>query len=467
MVLHSRAPVATERHFTIAERWGAILLAVVVLAWGLGMVAGFRVALTLLTVVGFAATIAGFRWPVIGVLGVGILCTIDPVTRALLLSGGILRWNTLNYVLILYVVVNLGTFFRLRGTIVRLQQAFAVVLICWLLITPSMEEGLSHLLNFVSSFALMIFFVRSTADRDVWFWMALVNGVLAGIGGFLLVKQLSSLPYINPNAWVLFPIAGIASAAMAFYLPLTRTKQAILGVVTLLDAAVVYLSSSRGGLLTSVVLLLFMFFRLKSFSLRLALASFAVVVLIIVGSMFAELDQFTAQRLGKLFNSEESFRDRTSGRSYLALGGWYIFQSHPLGVGTGGYATAWANIGWVEGLTTDNAYGEKKSAHAGWIKVLVENGVPGILVFIAYVGSFAGVGWANRRKGRLWIGLLVTCVFTVALTTTEFQSKALWFLASGGTVLLYLRSEAENSDSVHAKRGDEIRRIMIGGVSHG
>ena len=76
------------------------------------------------------------------------------------------------------------------------------------------------------------------------------------------------------------------------------------------------------------------------------------------------------------------------------------------------------------------------AAHSGWIKVLAENGVPGILLLGAYVLSFTVSGWRARNPELLRLGLMVSAVLTVAWLSTEFQNKALWLLAAGATVLL-------------------------------
>ena len=75
-------------------------------------------------------------------------------------------------------------------------------------------------------------------------------------------------------------------------------------------------------------------------------------------------------------------------------------------------------------------------AHAGWIKILAENGLPGISLMGAYLVSFVVAGWRSRHRDLLMLGLLVTLVFGLGFTTTEYQSKGLWFLAAGVMALL-------------------------------
>ncbi|HEX7571702.1 MAG TPA: hypothetical protein VF514_01310, partial [Bacteroidota bacterium] len=140
-------------------------------------------------------------------------------------------------------------------------------------------------------------------------------------------------------------------------------------------------------------------------------------------------------------DSEQSMVGRTSGRSDLAYGGLLIFLDHPFGVGTGGFTVAWAKMGFRQSLS-GYGYGANREAHAGWIKVLAENGFLGFFVLAAFAVSFAVMGWRKRRAGLFSVGLFVTSVLLVAWVSTEFASKGIWFLTAGATVLLNMRGTA-------------------------
>ena len=74
--------------------WAGLLFLAVSLA------IGFRAGLALLTVLGFGAALVGLVHPLPGFLGVGLLCTLDPVMRVYLFSGGLFPWNLFNYLLL-------------------------------------------------------------------------------------------------------------------------------------------------------------------------------------------------------------------------------------------------------------------------------------------------------------------------------------------------------------------------------
>jgi hypothetical protein len=171
-----------------------------------------------------------------------------------------------------------------------------------------------------------------------------------------------------------------------------------------------------------------------------------------VTNRFTELKTTSMTRWEKMWSSEETADARTSGRTSLALGGWHIFLDHPLGVGTGGSELAWSRLDYVEGIS-DLKAGQEFSLHSGWMKVLAENGIPGIILFIALVGSFAFAGWRTGDPFLRMLGSTVTLTLAIAFVSTEFQSKAFWFLSAGALTLLH------REPMIAAVRGGKRRRV--------
>jgi O-antigen ligase len=197
----------------------------------------------------------------------------------------------------------------------------------------------------------------------------------------------------------------------------------------------VFLSGSRGS---SFVALCCALYVVKQQGVSLQSLGVAAAVLacgIVVSGQFLSKGTFATDKVLKLFESDRSLTNRTSGRSDLALGGWYIFLDHPLGIGTGGFAPAWARLGARRGLSGFHMDTEFP-AHSAWIKVLAENGLPGILLLTAFVGSFAVVGLQARNSKAAAIGILTTFTLALAFISTEFQPKGLWLFAAGSTFLL-------------------------------
>jgi O-antigen ligase len=161
----------------------------------------------------------------------------------------------------------------------------------------------------------------------------------------------------------------------------------------------------------------------------------------VAAAHFSQMQERATFRLFKLFTTDQplsgnySLSSRTSGRSDLAIGGFYIFEAHPMGVGTGSFKLAWKNLDRHDNMG-DYARGELRAAHSGWVKVLAENGVLGILLLAAWVGSFAYGALRTRKRTLRRLGFLTSLALAAALLSTEFQSKGLWYLAAGATVFL-------------------------------
>lgn len=82
-------PVAQRRvPRSAATPWGKALAVLILTIWGAGLAIGFETALLLLTLVAFGAAVIGLKRPIVGLLGVSMLCTLDSISRAYLLTGG-------------------------------------------------------------------------------------------------------------------------------------------------------------------------------------------------------------------------------------------------------------------------------------------------------------------------------------------------------------------------------------------
>ncbi|HUI10805.1 MAG TPA: O-antigen ligase family protein [Bacteroidota bacterium] len=423
------------------DRWAIAFVVFIALAWGVGMVAGFQTALTLLTIGAFLAAIFGVHKPLVGLVGIGMLCTMDAMSRVLLLTGGLLRWNTLNYWLILVIGLNLSFVLRLRDIQSRLALLFVLLLTLGLLMVDAedMETGIMSVLNTVIFFGIMVYFAPGRRNPRVWYLQGVVCGTLAALGSFVYFIQKDGLPYVNPNAWAYFPLTAIFAICLGYrFAPRGWRGQTLCWALAVANVGWVFLSGSRGSLLVASACMLFLLLTTRSVSQRIVYSALALVMALITITKFTDLNADAIHRISKLLDPQESYAARTSGRSDLALGAWYIFRDHPMGVGTGGFAQAWVNMGYRQSLS-GFAYGKEMQAHSGWTKTLAENGIPGVLALLFFVGSFASVGWKRKRIGVWPLGLLATAVYVLAFLSTDFAGKGLWYFAAGATTLLNLR----------------------------
>jgi O-antigen ligase len=199
----------------------------------------------------------------------------------------------------------------------------------------------------------------------------------------------------------------------------------------------------------------YLFLSTRSITWSTALVAIAILLGLWASTQFVERQSYTISRIQLLFDSSEDERTRTSQRSVLAAAGWQIFLENPAGIGTGGFREEAANTNLVRG---------RRPAHSAWIKTLAENGVLGIILMTAFIGSYAVIGFRKRHEGKLLFGLFITILFAGAFVAKEFRGKSLWFLAAGGIVLMhpelmlhYLKKKSKPVDVDSRTRLREVR----------
>jgi hypothetical protein len=426
------------RHTAVGgpDIWGRRALVITAGVWIAGVVIGFESALALLTAFGFAAAVWGMRQPHLGLIGISLLCTLDAITRHLLMTGGLLRWNTMNYWLVAVALFYARFVHRANDQQSLFAKLFIGFLALQLLASPDVNLGIQHLLGIVPMFGLLVYFVRATDDDRIWFWIAFVNGVAGALGGLLFNLQRSSLPALNHNAWGFFPLTAIFAISLSVpFFSDQKIWAFVAGLLAAVNLCWIFLSGSRGDLFIGTACILFVASALRTATARFAFVALTVVVGAFVLSSFGDLRERAIFRLEKLMDPEEAAESRTSGRTDLLKGGWHIFAEHPLGIGTGGFAKTWAGLGYIEGVSGFK-YGEEMAAHAGWMKVLAENGLVGVALLAAFIGSFSVAAWKRRHRPTMRVGFLVTIVLSIAFTSTEFQPRGLWLLAAAGIAIL-------------------------------
>ena len=418
------------------QKWGLFFVFLVLLIGIVGFITDYKTFITLAAILGFFSLIVGLFRPAIGLFGIGILCSIDAPMRVFLFTG-ILRWNTFNYWLLFIMLIYLPKLLNLKHPQIRLLQSFIILLGIGLIISPDFMAGVQQILNIVIIFGLLIYFIRNRSDKQNWYWMSVITGSLTAIGSLLFFLQITDIPYVNPNSWSYFPLTGILAINLGMPFSLNKKMHSlILFFLAVLNFAFVFLSGSRGVLLVAVVCILFLLIQVRSFNRRVGSILIAVLVIFTIFNQFTELQVNTFERIDRLVNPTYTWNQRTSGRSDIALGGWYIFLEHPFGIGTGGFAPTWAALGDLNGLLSIRNVGEETQQHSAWMKILSENGFPGFILLFAFVVSFAILGFRKRSRQLRLIGLLVSIVLTLIYISTNFQGKGTWLLVAGAMVLL-------------------------------
>jgi O-Antigen ligase len=425
---------------TDVDRWGIVFCVLVLGVWTVSVVAGFTVGMGLFAASCFLGSVAGIRWPVVGLYSIAILCVIDTPMRSCLAGAPLFRDNSMNYVLLLYSFLYYPHILERRDPHTWILLALVMLIATELLMSPGIERGILHFLNATAPFGLLVVVSRGMRDERVWYWVALLSGLTAGIGGAIYYVQKSGLPYIDRNGLAYFPLAGMFAICIGFrYATQYRFGTIVLGLLAALCGCWVFLTTSRGGTLIGLFATVCLLVNIRGLGNRLFLVLISCVIAMGVLTQFSDIQDKSLGRIEKLFDSERSLASRTSGRSELMRAAWNMFLENPFGVGTGAFSNEYAEITQNVG---DYSFGIGKmaSSHSAWMKTLAENGFPGFILLFCYVYSFAYVGWKKRRLGLAWIGILPSAAFSVAYLTSEFQSKGLWFLAAGVTMLLHQAS---------------------------
>ena len=410
--------------------WGRILLLLIPALWIAGLGIGFINALIALTFLSFALFFAGLRWAGVGLIGLAMVVTLDPLIRGFVSPAVSLPFNTINYLLLGSMVWYFPFLVRVNDVHSRILQVLVLLLCFMLIFSAAKTNGMVHILNVVTLFGILPFVARTIENRPAMYWMGVISSLVSAVGGVVYYLAMDSIGYFNPNAWAKFPLTGILLSCLALpYARDFRLGRPALLILALVNALWVFLSGSRGNMLIAAAGLLFLLFFERKFSWKLLVIVLAVAGVTAASALFAEQQTYALTRVEKLFSEESDFDSATSGRVNIALRGVELFTRHPLGVGTGAFN--------VEISAVSDFADSEVQAHSGWIKVLAENGLPGFLLLAGYVVSFLIVGLRARTREKFFFGALVTLALSVAFLSTEFQGKNLWCLAAAVTVLLH------------------------------
>ncbi len=417
---------------------GRALLALVVLTWAGSLFVGFEAATTVLTLAGLLLLALSFQFRALGVVGAGLLCTLDPVSRVFVLSGGLFRWNTLAYALVLGAVAGWKRMGPLRELPSRWLAGLVVVLGAGLLWSLDPLEGALHVLGAVAYWGLLFFMARGDGSPHVWSWTAAICGAAAAGGmASLMIFNPDLVWDINANALSYFPLTAIFVASIAVARGIrSKPHRLLVPILCVINAGWVFLTGSRGSTGVAAIVISYISWRLGGKIARLGLGLGVALAVGLAVNVFAERQERTLWRFEKLFSKDYSLSGRTSGRSDLIRAGWQLFLQRPVaGVGTGSFATRWTRLQDAPGLSAFKL-GVSMQAHSGWMKTLAENGLLGFLCLAGFSLSYAAVGRGLREPGVWQFGLVVTVVLLAAFVTTEFQAKGLWLLAAAGTLEL-------------------------------
>ncbi len=421
------------------ETWGPAIAIIGLAVWAAGVVLSIELCVSLLTVLGFGLAIVGLWRPALGLLGIALLCTLDPLMNSYVFTGGLLRWNTFNYWLLLVLAL-------FPWVLLRLQNGQLALLECWLgllgielLISADYLTGMQDLFGAFAALGLLVYFARGAEQPGVWFWMAVISSTIAAGGSVSYFLHASAADLINPNAVAFMPVTGLFACCMGLaFATRYRMGQPLLSALAGVNMVMVVLTASRGSMVTGSACVAYLLVSIRGIGRKAVVTGLVVLIGIVALSQFTDLRTYAFHRLNLLVDPNVALTDKTSGRADLAKAGVRMFEQNPLGLGTGGFATAWSHLSYRDSQS-GWGIGHLKAAHSGWIKILVENGLPGVLLYGLFLLWFTVVGWRSGSRDLLLLGGLATLVLSLAFLTTEYQSKGVWFIAAGVMTLLRSR----------------------------
>jgi O-antigen ligase len=441
------------------ETWGPAIAVIGLTVWAAGLFVSIELCVGLLTALGFGLAVLGLWRPALGLLGVALLCTLDPLMNSYVFTGGLLRWNTFNYWLLFVLVL----FF---GVLLRLQNRHVVLLECWLgllgielLISADYLTGMQDLFGAFAALGLLVYFARGGQQPGAWFWLAVISSTVAAGGSLSYFLRAGATDLINPNAVAFMPITGLFACCMGLpFAARYRMGQPLLAALAGLNFVMVVLTASRGSMITSSVCLVYLLISMRGIGRKVVVLGLVAIIGIVALSQFTDLRTYAFHRLNLFVDPNVNLTDATSGRADLAKAGLHMFEQNPLGRGTGGFATAWSQLSYRDS-ESGWGVGHLKAAHSGWIKILVENGLPGALLYGLFLLGFAVSGWRSGSRELVLLGCLATIVLSLAFLTTEYQSKGVWFIAAG--VMTLLRSRRPAAQTTPVASGPPGRTLAV------
>lgn len=435
------------------------------MVWPLSFVIGFKTSVAAITAAGIVLLFVGLRRPLYGLVGIGMLCSVDSMSRTFLATGGLFRYNTLNYCLVAVMCYSLPMLLRLNDVHTWLLRLFACLLVAELVWTSSLEHGVLNILNMITVFGIFVYFYRSRKQVRMWYVLGITVGLSSALAGLAFtlngegmsyisvreeyrINDIYDRNYIDPNAYCYTFLVPLFSITLALASKaVSRNERSVLYGLFAVNSCWIMLTGSRGGILVAAACTLFLLLLLQSHARRFKfIIAFALGSGIVVSSFPVLMDR-TLHRVDKLFDQEYSAAQRTSARSDHYVGAWQLFRKNPLGVGTGGYKKSWAKLRLNDGRSSQAGF--EKAAHSAWLKTLVENGVPGIILLAMIVGSFAYVGFHKGGADLFPFGVLVTVMIASIFVSTEFWSKSIWFIIASAIVFLHYRELPTAPDVQH------------------
>ncbi|HEV2489389.1 MAG TPA: O-antigen ligase family protein [Candidatus Acidoferrales bacterium] len=239
-------------------------------------------------------------------------------------------------------------------------------------------------------FAVAVFgLIQSFTSNDKLYW---VRPLTAGGNPFG--------PYVNRNHFAgLMELLAPLGLSLLLFRGVRREQMSLVGVLTILPVAALFLSGSRGGIASfffEIGLLAVIVQGRKTQKLQRAAVA-AVLFAAIVASGWLGANKLF-ERFTQIHSGEVSLERRWT----MAAGTWHIFLDHPiLGTGLGALVDVYPRYEtYYDGKIVDHA-------HDDYVELLAETGLAGGLCGLAFFWIFFREAWAllGTQQSSFSLGL--------------------------------------------------------------
>jgi O-antigen ligase len=242
-------------------------------------------------------------------------------------------------------------------------------------------------------------------------------------------------------------LIGFATVACLLYASHAATARARYGAAALglfFLVPVIFLTQGRTGYLAVFIGLVTLFLqRVRLTPLR-VMAGLGGIVLLFA-AFYVTSDNFKL-RTDTLVTELQSKEERTPNGlrlSYMRVGLDAIAE-HPLGLGTGSFATAYAPTAAANWPPESELHSERHQPHSEFILMGVQLGLPGLAL---YFGMIASLVWPARRRPSFAAHVLALLA-VVYVACSSFNSllwdptEGYWFLILASSLYVAVRQQA-------------------------
>lgn len=423
----------------------------------LGFLLGFSVFITMAAFASLLGVFLGLAYnnPILGFLSITVLLVLDPMIRGYVLVGGLFRWNTINYWLIVFTIANSKLLLNNLTRHLKAVIAFILLIFIQLAYTNDFENGILSILGIFSIIALYTYVisVKQYNIKLILYYCSLVAGYAGLLTGLIFFRENSFQVYtlshyynlgltiddmeaINANSFAVTLVAPIMITTVAFSFLKDKRHRFILFILSLGNLILLTFTGSRGALLTGIVSLYFMLTK-KTNALKLIFwALIGYYILSMSAPLLENVDSSIARKIYVLFNDDASVSQKTNDRSDIALIGYQMFLENPLGVGTGNFSYTFKKFT-MYSFSDLSISQTTKQSHSAFIKIMAENGIFGILLFLLFISTY----YYNKKNPIYKNGIYFILAALATFLSSEFQHKPIWFV---GAIVAYLSTIKED-----------------------